>query len=75
MFNQNLLKAKIIEKNTSVMKLACEIGVCETTFYRKMARGGDFSRFEIAKIVDALQLSKEERDNIFFNTQLAETQE
>lgn len=71
MFNQNLLKAKIIEKSTSIIKLAGEIGVCETTFYRKMARNGDFSRFEISKISDALQLTNDERDNIFFGENLA----
>lgn len=71
MFNQNLLKAKMIEKGVSALSICKEIGVCETTFYRKMSRGGDFSRFEIGKIAELLNLTKEERDNIFFAPQLA----
>ncbi len=66
MFNQNLLKAKIIEKNMSVLDICNELGICETTFYRKLSRNGDFSRFEIGKITKILKLSNNERDKIFF---------
>ena len=66
MFNQNLLKAKIIEKNMSVLAICNELGICETTFYRKLSRNGDFSRFEIGKITKILKLSNNERDKIFF---------
>lgn len=66
MFNQNLLKAKLIEKDVSVLELCNELGICETTFYRKLSRDGDFSRFEINKIVEKLELSQEERNKIFF---------
>lgn len=65
MFNQNLLKAKAIERGVSIAKLASEIGKSEPTFYRKLARNGDFSRFEISKIVNALSLTQEETNNIF----------
>ena len=66
MFNLNLLKAKIVEKGISVLELCNEIGICEATFYRKLSRNGDFSRFEIGKIVEKLNLTPEERDSIFF---------
>ena len=66
MFNQNLLKAKLLEKNISVLELCNKMGICEATFYRKLARNGDFSRFEIKTITAILCLSKSERDNIFF---------
>lgn len=66
MFNQNLLKAKIIEKNISVIELCNELGICEATFYRKLSRNGDFSRFEIKQISKALKLTRDERDKIFF---------
>ncbi len=66
MFNQNLLKAKIIEKGISVIELCNELGICEATFYRKLSRDGDFSRFEIKKIAERLCLSAEERNAIFF---------
>ena len=66
MLNQNLLKAKIIEKNVSVLDICNELGICKATFYRKLSRKGDFSRFEIGKISKILKLSNNERDNIFF---------
>lgn len=65
-FNQNLLKAKLLEKGVSVLEICRSIGVCEATFYRKMARDGDFSRFEIKKIAEKLKLTTDERDKIFF---------
>lgn len=48
------------------MELCNELGICEATFYRKLAREGDFSRFEIGKITSTLNLSIEEREKIFF---------
>ena len=71
MFNKNLLKAKLIEKGLSVIDLCNELGICEATFYRKLSRNGDFSRIEIEKIVNKLNLVGHERDNIFFAKQLA----
>ena len=70
-FNQNLLKAKFVEKGVSVLEICNAIGVCEATFYRKMARNGDFSRFEIQKMAEILKLSSDERDKIFFTQKLA----
>lgn len=66
MFNQNLLKAKLTERNVSVLTICNELGICGATFYRKMVRNGDFSRFEIGKITEILQLTTDERDLIFF---------
>ena len=71
MFNQNVLKAKITETGMSVIEVCNELGICEATFYRKMARGGDFSRFEIGKLAEVLNLSTKERDRIFFADKLA----
>ena len=68
MFNQNLLKAKLIEQNISIIEICNELGICEATFYRKLSRNGDFSRFEIGKITNILNLSSNERDKIFFAT-------
>lgn len=66
MFNQRLLRAKIIEKNVSISELCNSLGMCEATFYRKMTRNGDFSRFEIERLTELLSLSEAERNNIFF---------
>jgi hypothetical protein len=66
MFNQNLLKAKIVEKGITPLMLCNELGICESTLYRKLSRNGDFSRFEIGRIVEILELTADERDSIFF---------
>lgn len=66
MFNQHLLRAKIVEKNISISELCNSLGMCEATFYRKMTRNGDFSRFEIERLTALLSLSETERNNIFF---------
>jgi len=65
-FNCNLLKAKLVEMGISVIDICNQIGICEATFYRKMSRNGDFSRFEIEKISSVLKLSVSERNSIFF---------
>lgn len=67
MFNQNLLKAKAIEKGIQFSSLAKAIGKNEATFYRKLSRDGDFSRFEIQCLTKTLGLSVKERDAIFFS--------
>jgi hypothetical protein len=61
-----MLKAKIVEKGMSVVDLCNSIGICEATFYRKLSRQGDFSRFEIKGMVEKLGLSIEEMNSIFF---------
>lgn len=66
MFYPNMLKAKIVEKGMSVVDLCNSIGICEATFYRKLSRQGDFSRFEIKGMVEKLGLSIEEMNSIFF---------
>lgn len=66
MFNPNLLKAKIIEKGNSVLNLCSVLGICEATFYRKLSRNGDFSRAEIFRISEELELSDSEKNAIFF---------
>lgn len=66
MFNPNLLKAKLVEKGITVIEMCNFLGICESTFYRKISRNGDFSRFEIRKIAKVLNLSDVERDLIFF---------
>ena len=66
MFDQNLLKAKLLEKGVTTIELCNNLGICEATFYRKLARNGDFSRFEIKKITETLGISEDERNRIFF---------
>lgn len=65
--NVQMLKGKIVEKNTTQEAVADSIGVNRTTFYRKMKnKGNTFTVGEMHKIVEAIPLSKEEAVNIFF---------
>lgn len=66
MFNQNLFKAKIIEKGFSMKDIWRGLEIAPSTLYRKIANDGDFSRSEIEKIGCILNLSLEECSNIFF---------
>lgn len=70
MFKANLLKAKLVENGISAYALCDKLDINETTFYRKMARNGSFSRGEIEKITEILKLSPTEKDDIFFATPL-----
>nr|WP_295678878.1 DUF739 family protein [uncultured Lachnoclostridium sp.] len=66
------LKGKIIEKGTTQESVADSMGMCRSTFYRKMKNGGaGFTIGEIHKLVKVLMLSKEEAIDIFFNQQVA----
>ena len=60
------LKGKMVEMEHSVEALALKLGIDNSTFYRKMNRGGKFTIEEAQKIKDALSLSDEEVTAIFF---------
>ena len=49
--------------------LATELGIAETTLYRKMGNDGDFSRSEINRIMEILSI--EDPVPIFFASELA----
>lgn len=66
LFNEKMLKAKIIERGKTILQICNCIGICEATYYRKLQRNGDFSRFEIEKISELLSLTEAERNSIFF---------
>ena len=62
------LKGKIVENGLSVSKLAVELDINESTFYRKLDNGGmSFTVGELMKITDILKLNRNEFNNIFFN--------
>ena len=70
MFNQNLFKAKIIEKGFSMKDIWSGLGIAPSTLYRKILHNGNFSRREIEIISEILNLSLEESVNIFFAKKL-----
>ncbi len=65
MVNRNKLKSKIVEENWTTDEIAAKIGMNPSTFYRKL-RNGKFYIKEVAAIVDALSLTKDEAVDIFF---------
>ena len=71
----NRLKAKIIEKGSSVSEVSKAIGINPATFWRKSNGVSNFTRKEILDIKECLDISPEEVMNIFFADELTETQE
>lgn len=69
MVNVSKLKGKIIERNTTQVALAKDIGIDKSTFYRKMKQNGNFSIQEVNLIVSSLNLSKDEALSIFLAKQ------
>lgn len=70
--NINKLKGKIVEKETSITKLAQEMGIDRSTLYRKLNNHGySLSIKEANQIVEILDLTKEESMAIFFNSFVA----
>ena len=71
MFNRNKLRAKIVEKGFTMEKLAKILGIDSATLYRKMSMKSDFTRNEIVMIKDALEMTVDEINSIFFAEELA----
>jgi hypothetical protein len=65
MLKINKLKAKIIEKSTTIEELSKKIGINKSTFHRKM-RNNSFFVNEVDMIAKELQLTAEEISDIFF---------
>lgn len=65
MFNERKFKSALILNGVTVDDLAETLGVNKSTVYRKIERNGDFSRDEISKIMQVLNLS--DPCDIFFD--------
>ena len=67
MMNVNKLKGKIVENGVNVDAVAEAINIDKSTFYRKLAAGGDnFTIGEADQIAKFLKLTKDEVNAIFF---------
>lgn len=70
--NVSKLKGKIVEKEMSITQLAKEIGIDRSSLYRKLNNEGDtLSIKEANRIVEILELTREESMAIFFNSFVA----
>ncbi len=67
--NENLLKAKIIEKGSSIKELSEMLGIAVGTFYRKISSNYtcEFTLKEIKTLSNALALTNKELNSIFFD--------
>lgn len=66
MFNQKLLKAKIIAQGLTRAEIAKKIGISLTTLNYKLNGRQEFKLSEVKKICTILNLNKTERERIFF---------
>ena len=70
--NMQLLKGKIVERQTTQEAVADAVGIDRSTFYRKLKTNGmSFSISEAHKIVAAIPLTMEEAMAIFFDNTVA----
>lgn len=66
--NTDKLRGKMVEHRFTVRRLSEELGLNESTFYRKLNSDGlDFSVGEMHRVVDALELTNKEACEIFLD--------
>jgi predicted transcriptional regulator len=61
-----LLQNKIEDSGMKITAIAEKSGILRATLYNKLAGKSDFTAREIVGLTDALNLTKKERDDIFF---------
>ncbi len=66
MVDLNKLKTTIDDSGITIVSIAGKIGISREGLYKKLSGEAEFKASEIEKITEALRLSKEERDAIFF---------
>ena len=72
MVNIRKLKAKLVEKDISIIELANIIGIDKSTVYRKFNKSGEnFTVKDVEKISKALSLTYEDINDIFFTNVVA----
>lgn len=74
LFNQKLFRIILLEKGISLKDIAKMLNISLVTLYRKMNGYSDFFRDEVRAICNYLNLSLEEREDIFFAPDITEAQ-
>lgn len=69
MFDERKFRAVLALQGVKLQDVAVLLGINEATLYRKIRRGGDFSREEINKLIKALDIK--DPASIFFTEKLA----
>lgn len=73
MFNERLFKSQMVLMGYTTKGLCDEMGMEESTFYRKIKADGAFTRDEMNRLIDILKFPNPMA--VFFAQELAETQE
>lgn len=72
MVNIRKLKAKMVEKDISIIQLANILSIDRSTVYRKFNKSGEnFTVKDVEKIAKALSLTYDDINNIFFTDEVA----
>ena len=71
MFNEREFNAQLARKGIKKAELAEYIGMTYTNLYRKIRDDGKFTREEMGKIIELLEI--EDPASIFFAEELAQT--
>ena len=72
MVNIRKLKAKLVEKDISIIQLANIIGIDKSTVYKKLNKSGEnFTVKDVERISKALSLPYEDINDIFFTNIVA----
>lgn len=69
MFDERRFKAQVVLAGLTMRQVAAELGIDETTLYRKMSGKSDFYRKEIQRLCDLLKI--EDPAAVFFAEELA----
>lgn len=68
-FDERRFKAQMTLKGYSNADIAKALGVNDSTLWRKLKQGGTFSRDEMVKLIEVLDIT--DPDSIFFAHELA----
>ncbi|MCW6070323.1 helix-turn-helix domain-containing protein [Clostridium botulinum] len=69
--NTILLKSQIVLNNKRIPDVAKELRISKSAFYRKLRGDTEFTRQEISKMIDYLNLSVDIAMDIFFNEKVS----
>lgn len=72
MFNKRLFEAHLVLAGISKTEMASILGIDVSTFSRKLKNDGDFTRTQINKMIEVLNIDKP--SEVFFAENIAETQ-
>lgn len=67
MTDVQLLRKKMKDSGMTITSIAVKSGISRETLYNRMNKTPDFRASEIVALTQTLNLSKKERDGIFFN--------